>query len=286
MGTAISELPLAIFTTLAPIGAGAFIVLAVLFLTTNLSKEQAHKIDLLSLIPFIVLVIGFLASIFHLANPGHMMHLFSGFGTSPLSNEVVVGIIFVVVTAIYGICALAGVLKTGVARKVFIVIVALLALVFDVFIGMAYMMDTIAGWYTVLIPIQILGYSLLGGVILGILMLSLAGLFKDVCKGGLFATLIVLLICGIVCALVGLCGQAIMVSGISNPMESGADLVAAVAPELVIAIVCLVLAAIAGFVLLGIRRSAALVTIATVLMVAGVFLGRLVFYALELSVGL
>ena len=40
-----AELPLALFTTLAPIGAGAFIALAVAFFTTKFSDEQLKKID-------------------------------------------------------------------------------------------------------------------------------------------------------------------------------------------------------------------------------------------------
>ncbi len=285
MGSTFNGLPLALFTTLAPIGAGAFVALAALFLSVRLEREQLHKIDLLSIIPFAAIVVGFLCSIFHLADPAHVFNLFTGFGSSPMTNEVVVGIVLVVVAAVYGICALGGLLSYG-ARKVFIVIVAVLALVFDAFAGMAYMIDTIVAWNTVLVPIQILGYSLLGGVILTALILMVAGVFKDVRKGGVFASLIVLLVCGIVCALVGLCGQAIMVSGLSSPIVSGAELVAAAAPLLVFAIICLVLAAIAAFILLCIRRSAGLVTVAMVLVVVGVLLARLFFYALELSVGL
>ena len=42
-----AELPLALFTTLAPIGAGAFIALAVAFLTTKFSDEPLKKIEAL-----------------------------------------------------------------------------------------------------------------------------------------------------------------------------------------------------------------------------------------------
>ena len=46
-----AELPLALFTTLAPIGAGAFIALAVAFFTTKFSDEQLKKIDRMTTIP-------------------------------------------------------------------------------------------------------------------------------------------------------------------------------------------------------------------------------------------
>ena len=62
-----AELPLALFTTLAPIGAGAFIALAVAFFTTKFSDEQLKKIDRMTTIPVVVLVAGFICAFFHLA---------------------------------------------------------------------------------------------------------------------------------------------------------------------------------------------------------------------------
>ena len=46
MEAAFAELPLALFTTLAPIGAGAFVALAIAFLTTPFSDEQLKRIDI------------------------------------------------------------------------------------------------------------------------------------------------------------------------------------------------------------------------------------------------
>ena len=70
-----AELPLALFTTLAPIGAGAFIALAVAFFTTKFSDEQLKKIDRMTTIPVVVLVAGFICSFFHLASPMHALSL-------------------------------------------------------------------------------------------------------------------------------------------------------------------------------------------------------------------
>ena len=82
-----AELPLALFTTLAPIGAGAFIALAVAFFTTKFSDEQLKKIDRMTTIPVVVLVAGFICAFFHLASPMHAFGVFAGLGASPLSNE-------------------------------------------------------------------------------------------------------------------------------------------------------------------------------------------------------
>lgn len=43
MDMALHELPLAIFTTLAPLGAGAFVTLALVFFTKKFSAEDTKR---------------------------------------------------------------------------------------------------------------------------------------------------------------------------------------------------------------------------------------------------
>ena len=45
MEAAFSELPLALFTTLAPAGAGAFIALAVAVMTAKIEDDALRKLD-------------------------------------------------------------------------------------------------------------------------------------------------------------------------------------------------------------------------------------------------
>ena len=103
-----AELPLALFTTLAPIGAGAFVALAVAFFTTKFSDEQLRKIDRMTAIPVVALVAGFICAFFHLASPMHAFGVFAGVGASPLSNELLAGVVFAVLAIVYWIVALAG----------------------------------------------------------------------------------------------------------------------------------------------------------------------------------
>ena len=155
-----AELPLALFTTLAPIGAGAFIALAVAFFTTKFSDEQLKKIDRMTTIPVVVLVAGFICAFFHLASPMHAFGVFAGLGASPLSNELLAGVVFAVLAIVYWIVALAGKLGEG-ARKGFAAVVAVMAVVFACFTGAAYMMETIASWNTPMVPVAVLGFSLM-----------------------------------------------------------------------------------------------------------------------------
>ena len=281
----IAELPLALFTTLAPVGAGAFIALAVAFFTTKFSDEQLKKIDRMTTIPVVVLVAGFICAFFHLASPMHAFGVFAGLGASPLSNELLAGVVFAVLAIVYWIVALAGKLGEG-ARKGFAAVVAVMAIVFACFTGAAYMMETIASWNTPMVPVAVLGFSLLGGICLGVLVLALSGALEDAAKGGFKMAALAVLIVGLVLGVAGLLVQVMSVSGMGNALVDGADLVAAASAPMWIGVVCMVVAAAAAFMALRNTKSTALAAAAPVLAVVGVFAARLAFYAVQLSVGL
>lgn len=280
-----AELPLALFTTLAPIGAGAFIALAVAFFTTKFSDEQLKKIDRMTTIPVVVLVVGFICAFLHLASPMHAFGVFAGLGASPLSNELLAGVVFAVLAIVYWIVALAGKLGEG-ARKGFAAVVAVMAIVFACFTGAAYMMETIASWNTPMVPVAVLGFSLLGGVSLGVLVLALSGALEDAAKGGFKMAALAVLIVGLVLGIAGLMVQVMSVSGMGNALVDGADLVAAASAPMWIGVVCMVVAAAAAFMALRNSKSTALAVAAPVLAIVGVFAARLAFYAVQLSVGL
>ena len=280
-----AELPLALFTTLAPIGAGAFIALAVAFFTTKFSDEQLTKIDRMTTIPVVVLVAGFICSFFHLASPMHAIGVFAGLGASPLSNELLAGVVFAVLAIVYWIMALAGKLGEG-ARKGFAAVVAVMAIVFACFTGAAYMMETIVSWNTPMVPVAVLGFSLLGGVCLGVLVLALSGALEDAAKGGFKMAALAVLVVGLVLGVAGLLVQVMSVSGMGNALVDGADLVAAASAPMWIGVVCMVVAAVAAFMSLRNSKSTALAAAAPVLAIVGVFVARLAFYAVQLSVGL
>lgn len=285
MEAAFAELPLALFTTLAPLGAGAFVALALAFLTTPLTAEQIKKIDRMTLIPLVVVLVGFAASFFHLADPLHAPFVLSGIGHSPLSNEIVVGSVFVVVALVYVVLALMGKL-TGRARKGFAVVVGAVALVFAAFTGLAYTMDTIASWNTPLVPVQVLGFALVGGMALGCLVLALSDVLADALKTAFKTAAVVGVLVGLVLAIAGLCGQVMAVSTMMNALTSGADLVAVVMPWLVAGVLCLIVSAVAVVVALRGASPVVVLAVGSVVAVAGIFLARLVFYAVQLSVGL
>lgn len=284
MAAAFSELPLALFTTFASIGAGAFIALAIAFFTVNFSDEQLKKIDKMTIVPAILVVLGFIAAFFHLANPAGAFGVFAGIGRSPLSNELCVAVIFAIVMIVYVIMAMTG--KLGGARKGLAAVVAVLAVVFAIFMGLAYSIATVPTWASPWPVIQMLGYALLGGAAAGVCVLAFAGSLDVAAKGSFKTASIVLAVAGLALALIGLGMMAAGAGSMSTAAGAGSDLVADATMALIVAVVCLALSCVAVFMAVRGTSGTALAAGAFVLALVGVFAGRLVFYALQISVGL
>ena len=283
MQAAFAELPLALFTTLASIGAGAFIALAIAFTTAKFTDDQLKKIDKMTAIPVVIAIVGFICAAFHVANPLHALGVFAGIGASPLSNELVVGIVFMVVAIIYLIVALAG--KLGGARKAFAIVVAILAIIFAVFMGLAYMIATVTSWNNFLVPVQMLGYALLGGAAVTALVLALSQATGEEQAAGYKSPLLSVTIVGAVLAIAGLLIHVFMIAGGGNAVTTGTGLLAGAAPLLVIGIVFIVIAAIE--LVRGLKKgmTTGIAARATIEAVIGVLAARLAFYALFLSIG-
>ncbi|MDR2491917.1 MAG: dimethyl sulfoxide reductase anchor subunit [Coriobacteriales bacterium] len=283
---AISELPLVLFTTLAPLGAGAFVALAVSLLAVPLDERQSRRLDRLSFAPLAVVAAGFAASVAHLASPGNAFHVLNNLGASPLSNEIAAGGVFFVAALAYCVLAVFGRLK-GAARKAGAVVVAVLALVFVLFVGCAYLIETIASWNHPATPVTLLGYALLGGCVGGTLLTRIAlgigaavppARFRVV-MGGLGAV-------GAACAIGGLLTQGALTNTLHASITAGSALVDAAVPLTGIAVAGLALAMATHLVSLGVSWGVYASAVSLVVAAAATFLGRMVFYALQLNIGL
>lgn len=283
MENAMAELPLAIFTTLVPFGAGAFIMLAISFFTTKFGADELKKLDKLSIAPLAVVAVGFIASFFHLASPFNAFGVFSGIGSSPLSNEIAVGIVFFVVALVFAIMAFAGKL-TDASRRPFAAVVAVLAIVFAVFTGMAYMMPTIASWNTPLVPVEMLGFALLGGAAFGAVLLTVCRAQGAETRS--FATVaFVIALVGYAVALVALVGHYGVLEALSSAFVAGATLAEGVTGYLVGFGVCGI-ASVAALAVCAKKASVGMAAAAAVLAIVAIFLVRFAFYAIQLSIAL
>lgn len=283
METALAELPLAAFTTLAPIGAGSFIALACVLFRKDVGSVQLQALDRAMIAPFVTAGVGFVASFLHLTTPLHALHAFSGIGSSPLTNEICCGIAFMAAAAAYLALALAG--KLNAVRKPFAMAVAVLAAVFVVFIGLAYTVPTIASWNTVLVPIDIAGCALVGGGALMACVTSFSGAFDENARATLRKPFSLIIICGAALALIASVAHVASVADMGNAVSQGSDLISSVLPYTVVGLVLIALSAAEALygIAKGLTPMASLRS--AIESFAGIFLIRLSFYAMYLSVG-
>lgn len=301
MERALHELPLALFTTIAPVCAGAFICLFVATLTlSNVNSALQKRLDKLSLIPVIGVFLGFIASVFHLTNPLHGIYVFSHLGTSPLSNELLVAGIFTAFMMAYILLAFMGRLQHKL-RLILGALTSVSALALAVFIGRAYAMNTITTWDTPWMVVAMLGYTLAGGFALGGGVLMCAGAFKPELRTAVSAEQALpspasqkrcallsalLIIVGLVLGLAGTFGQYHLVQHTHTPFVLGAEYAAEMLPYFIGFVILFCVGSLSALITFLMKKHpACLAWLGTVLILLAVFCARMVFYATEISVG-
>ena len=85
---AVNEISLVLFTTLAPSGALAFVLMAIPLFKGGIDDDARGRLSKLLCIPLVVTMVGLVASATHLGNPDNALYVIAGIGRSPLSTEV------------------------------------------------------------------------------------------------------------------------------------------------------------------------------------------------------
>lgn len=282
MGTGFEHAALAVFTTLAPMGAGAFIALAYAFIFGAPDDAAAKRLDRWTALPLVVLAAGFLGAFLHLASPLHAFGVFTGVGSSPLSNEILVGVAFAALAVAYWALALAGKLPL-LLRKTLLVVLAVLAVAFAAFCGLAYMMYTIPTWNTPLSIVQMVGYMLAGSTVLGFCTMGFAQV-KLAKSAGTVALALTLV--GVAVGTVGFGVQIAGLDAIRNIWSSAAELVPAAWVLLGVFALCGLVAAALTYRAAKRKFAPALMVAACVIIAVGIFVARIGFYGLYMGIAL
>lgn len=285
MDAALHELPLAIFTTLAPLGAGAFIVLACAFAKNTFTDTQLKQIDKFTIVPLLIAVVGLLASFFHLTNPLNAINVANTIGATPMANEITVFGTFMIVAAVYWILAVMGKMTLAI-RKVYTLVLAVFALIVACMIGAAYLLATVPSWNTPLTVVAFVGFLLFGGSISGLMVLSLAGVAEEVMNGEAGKLVVGAYVAGFILAFVGVVGLYMYGSMLPSAMIPGSVAAASVAPLFGIFVVLSLLGAVAGWFACKIAPALRLIVITWVVIALAVFCARLVFYGMQIGIGL
>lgn len=139
---------LALFTTLSPAGAVAFSCVALFILARrSLPEKQAERLSHALALPLAVVWAGFIASATHLGTPSNALHVISGVGRSPLSNEVVAAVMFLFFAGIYWLHSFSVRPSRVVARLLLCAALASAAALLT-FTSVAYSVATVPSWDT------------------------------------------------------------------------------------------------------------------------------------------
>ncbi len=178
METALNEITLVLFTTLAPSGALAYGIMALPLIfqggAERLDPAVRQRLDQMLCLPLFVAMVGLVASATHLGSPANALYVVTGFGRSPLSNEVVCGAVFLGAAGLFWLTSFSeGPVRLPLRRGVAAVI-SVLGLVFVGTISLAYSSEAIISWNTPFAPVSTWLNALSGGPLLAVLGMRLA----------------------------------------------------------------------------------------------------------------
>ncbi|MEZ2583673.1 dimethyl sulfoxide reductase anchor subunit family protein [Kluyvera intermedia] len=283
MGSGWHEWPLMIFTVLGQCVAGGFIVLALALMKGQLSREQQQRVILSMFALWVLMGIGFIASILHLGSPMRAFNSLNRIGASSLSNEIASGSIFFAVGGIGWLLAVTNKLSC-VLRSLWLVVTAVLGVVFVWMMVRVYnTIDTVPTWYSIWTPFSFFLTLFIGGPLLGYLLLSWARV-----EGWALRLLPVVSLAALAVSVVVSLMQGVELASIHSSIQQASALVpdygslmAWRIAAIVLALVCWVAPQLKGY-----QPALPLLSLAFVLVLVGELIGRGVFYGLHMTVGM
>lgn len=175
MGSGWHEWPLMIFTVFGQCVAGGFIVLALALLKGDLRAEAQQRVIACMFGLWVLMGIGFIASMLHLGSPMRAFNSLNRVGASALSNEIASGSIFFAVGGIGWLLAMLKKLSPAL-RTLWLIVTMVLGVIFVWMMVRVYnSIDTVPTWYSIWTPMGFFLTMFMGGPLLGYLLLSLAG---------------------------------------------------------------------------------------------------------------
>lgn len=286
MAFALGEITLVFFTTLTPSGVVAALIMLAVRRMRALSNDDRKLIERKLYIPIIVSMVGLIASASHLGTPSNALYVLTGVGRSPLSNEVVSGVVFLALLGVYWYYSFSD-RPNETLRLVWRICLYLTGIAFVTFIALAYSVESIISWNRGSVPVLLWLNALTGGPILALVGLGAARMLQPR-SSVLPRILLALAAVALTAAAMGYVAQWSKLASIGNFTVSVSDLVPFYGQG--IAVFCLAGAcgvALCGYAVLRTRGFAlALATIGCLLTLTGVFVMRFMFYMMHLTAGL
>lgn len=272
----IHELPLIIFTVLAQSVVGCWLFFSFVLCRYSHSEQSRSYLHKVMFIPLVLLAIGFIASVMHLGSPLRAFNSLNRVGESMLSNEISSGAVFFALAGLYWLLAILGKLLEGI-RKIWLIVTALVGLVFMYMMNNLYHISTVPTWNTVFTSWQFYLTIFIGGSALAYALLAVNS-YKTyplcyllwIYVGAVFLAAIVVIYQGF---------------GLSQIHSSAMQAVNLVPDYAIMHVVRLCLLALGGILLFKVRNSFGL-GLAVILVLFAEMVGRTVFYGLHMTVGM
>lgn len=285
MDAVIKELPLALFTTLASVGIGAFVAMfCAIYINKSMGAGSIKRLDKLTVVPIVFCVVALICAFFHLGDPMHAFNIVNTIGASPMTNEIVAFCVFLVLALVYWLVALAGKLEKHGPRVVFSGVVALFGLISCIMMGLAYALPAIPIWNSPWGTVQVLGAMLLGGALLGGAILNMS--VRDTpLEGEADGRIRLLAMLGGLVLIIGTAVLFGMGAGAKSAIIDVAANTGTLIVPLVLVIVFSVIAVATAFLGKGAKRTAWLAC-GTIIALVAIFLARGIFYGVQIGIGL
>jgi anaerobic dimethyl sulfoxide reductase subunit C (anchor subunit) len=282
MGNGWHEWPLMIFTVLGQCVAGGFIVMALALMLGVKDREQKKRVEWSMIVLWVLMGIGFIASIMHLGSPLRAFNSLNRIGDSALSNEIASGSVFFAVGGFWWLITVLGKMPAGLGR-LWMMLTMVLGVVFVWMMCRVYLIDTVPTWFSAYTPLGFFLTMFIGGPLLGCLLLRFAGVTGWGMRILPVITLVALLVSTIVVLL-----QGMALATIHSSIQQAAALIPQYGSLMAWRIVLLAIALACWIVpqLKGRQPNVGMLTLAFILVFAGELIGRGVFYGLHMTVGM
>ena len=172
METALNEITLVLFTTIAPAGVMGYLTMA-LAIVLSRDEERAGAISRYLVVPLVLAISALIASATHLGTPANALYVITGIGRSPLSNEVVAAVAFLALGGVYWILSFRDDLRRP-FRVAWLAATAAAGFVFVGYIAVAYSVPSVPTWNLPTAPLTLWLNALSSGPLVGLFGLLLA----------------------------------------------------------------------------------------------------------------
>ena len=279
MGNGWHEWPLVIFTVFGQCVAGALIVMGLVWLK---SRDEAARARLIRSMFFlwVVMGVGFVASILHLGSPLRAFNSLNRVGASALSNEIAAGSLFFAVGGIGWLVAFLGKMP-AVAGKLWAIVSMVLGILFIGAMTHVYQIETVPTWHNGFTTLSFFLTAALAGPLFAALLLHSAGVSFN---AGRAAALSVL-------ALLATVAVVVMQSNGLGAIHSAIQQASALLPDygaLQVWRIILLVAGLGCWICPLVRRQEPKtpgLAAGILLVLAGELIGRGLFYGLHMTVG-